>query len=53
MPADTKQTTYFTRSDLLYFQALFDILKSDGDQVLPKLNEYFPRTGFEHPRAVS
>ena len=29
------------------------MLKKGDDMVVPKLNEYFPREGFEHPRGVS
>ncbi len=34
-------------------QFLFNLLKTDDDLVMPKLNEYFPRDGFQHDRAVS
>ena len=44
---NTKLVKYIT------MQVLFDLLKTGNKFVLPRLNEFFPRTGIDHPKAVS
>jgi len=34
------------------WQVLFDMLRKNEKLVLPRLNAYFPRSGFRHENAV-